>query len=111
MYLPCMRPDLDDEGLETPRHIGHWVDQLDLLWNRVRLRQSELTNPRAMSLPILLFTIYFFALAERIPMYVEALRLGLMKLYLKKKKKTKSAGEAPSTPMRASSGLLLLWSG
>lgn len=28
MYLPCMGSDLDDDGLETLRHIGHWVDQV-----------------------------------------------------------------------------------
>lgn len=26
MYLPCMGSDLDDEGLETPRRIGDWVE-------------------------------------------------------------------------------------
>lgn len=51
MYLPCMGSDLDDEGLDKPRHIGHWVDQ-GPLWNRVRLRQSEL-NPGTMNLLIL----------------------------------------------------------
>ena len=43
MYLPCMSSDLDDEGLETPRRIGDWGGAR---WNRVRLRLSELTNPR-----------------------------------------------------------------
>lgn len=76
MYLPCMGSDLDEEGLDTPRHIGHWVDQ-GPLWNRVRLRQSEL-NPRTMNLLILAVSYVPIPLAEKILTFWAHLAYGYL---------------------------------